>query len=388
MSTRKTIYILAVICLFFLYACGPKAVAPKAELDTPEHHVANGKKLLNAGKLDDAFKEFSRARGLDPKHAPAYIGQGLVFGFRSDFRNAFSHMKAGKKYAEGPEEELSVLIGYMRLYIQGREKVEENWLKEVSKLYKKATKLAPDSPEPYYYMGLAYKMSYEFRKASAEFTKVLDLNKGFAAEADREYKIIQRIERAMPGTTVGKKIALLEAITRADVAALFIEELNIGELFKRRTPKKFDTSFKEPEKEFKTGSYEKIAEATDIADHVLKVDIDLVMEIGIKGLQAYPDHTFKPYQNVSRAEYAMMIEDILVKITRDEKLATLFIGNNSPFPDLRNDLPYFNAVMVCTTRGILETADMGTGEFNPMGNVSGADALLSIRALKSQLKNF
>jgi len=256
------------------------------------------------------------------------------------------------------------------------------------KFYKKATKLAPDSPEPYYYMGIAYKMSYEFRKASAEFTRVLDLNKGFAAEADREYKIIQRIERAMPGTTVGKKIALLEAITRADVAALFIEELNIDELFRRRTPKKFDTAFKEPEKEFKTGSYEKIAEATDISDHVLKVDIDAVMEIGIKGLQPYPDHTFKPYQNVTRAEYAMMIEDILVKITRDEKLATMFIGNNSPFPDLRNDLPYFNAVMVCTTRGVLETADMGTGEFNPMGNISGADALLSIRALKSLLKNF
>jgi len=104
MFTRKAIYIFAVICLFFLYACGPKAVAPKAELDTPEHHVANGKKLLKAGKLDDAFKEFTRAKGLDPKHAPAYVGLGLVYGFKNEFRNAFSHMKAGKKYAEGMED--------------------------------------------------------------------------------------------------------------------------------------------------------------------------------------------------------------------------------------------------------------------------------------------
>jgi hypothetical protein len=51
-------------------------------------------------------------------------------------------------------------------------------------------------------------------------------------------------------------------------------------------------------------------------------------------------------------------------------------------------LPYFNAVMVCTTRGIMETADAGTGEFMPMGPVSGADALLAIRTLKSQLEKY
>jgi len=81
----------------------------------------------------------------------------------------------------------------------------------------------------------------------------------------------------------------------------------------------------------------------------------------------------------------MMVEDILIKITGDESLATRFIGTRSPFPDLRSDLPFYNAAMVCTTRNILETKDVATGEFDPMGAVSGAEALLSIRALKSQL---
>jgi hypothetical protein len=81
----------------------------------------------------------------------------------------------------------------------------------------------------------------------------------------------------------------------------------------------------------------------------------------------------------------MMIEDILIKLTGVDDLATRFIGSVSPFPDLRNDLPYFNAVMICTTRSIMVAKDLATGEFDPIGPVSGADALLSIRMLKSQL---
>ena len=388
MIFRKMKILSAGICLLFLFACGPKAVAPRAELDTPEHHVSNGNKLLKSGKIDDAFSEFNRAKDLDPKHSPAYLGLGLVYGLKGDFENGFKAMKTAKKYAKVKDEEVAVEIGYMRLFIMGKEKVEKNWLKEVEHKYKKAVKVSPDLPDPYYYMGIAYKMSFEFRQAALEFTRVLDLDKDYVEEANREYAIIQKIERAMPGTSVGKKIALLEKITRADVAALFIEEVNIDELFSKRSPKKFDTSFKSPDKGFASGEYVKVPPATDIDDHVLKADIDAVVAMGIKGLQPFPDHTFKPEQNVTRAEFAMMVEDILVKITRNEKLATMFIGNNSPFPDLRSDLPFFNAVMVCTTRGILEPKDIGTGEFDPMGMISGADALLGIRALKTQIQKY
>ena len=126
----------------------------------------------------------------------------------------------------------------------------------------------------------------------------------------------------------------------------------------------------------------------DVRDHVLRADIESVIAIGIKGLQPLPDGTFKPDANTTRAEFAMIVEDILIKITGEEKLATMFIGNQSPFPDLRNDLPYFNAVMVCTSRGIMEAVDLGTGEFQPSAVISGADALLSIRALKTQLSKY
>lgn len=383
---KKFLYLSMVwICLLAVAACGPKAEAPQAKLDTPEHHVKNGNKLLDNGKIDAAFYEFNRARELDPEYAPAHMGLGLVAAYRGDFANALKTMKTARKYARDDEQKRSVSVGYMRVYILGGEKIDKDWLELVEDEFSAAKKNGPDHPEAYYYLGVANKLSFEFSKASEQFKKVLQLNKGFIAEADREYALTQKIERAMPGSIYGKKIAILEQITRADVAALFIEELKIDELYAKRTPKKFDSSFKSPDKEFVSGQYVKVAPAIDIDDHVLKADINAVIEIGIKGLQPFPDHTYRPNQMVSRAEFAMMVEDILIKITNSDALATQFIGSKSPFPDLRSDLPYFNAVMTCTTRGIMTAKDIRTGEFDPMGLISGADALLSIRALKSQL---
>lgn len=385
MNIRKLFYLITSFCILLVMACGPKPMAPKAELDTPMHHVKNGNKMLKTGKIDAALREFTRAKELDPKYSQAYVGLGLVHGIKGDYENGFKQLKMARKYAKGDEQKIAVHVGYMRLYILGGDKIEEDWLKKVERSFKKSIKIDPDNPEPYYFMGIAYKMSFEFEAASRQFAKVLEINKGFVQEADKEYAIIQKIQRAMPGSVVGKKIALLEEITRADVAALFIEELEIDELFRKRTPKQFDTAFKDPEKKFVAGEYVKVPPATDIEDHVLKTDIDAVIAIGIKGLQPFPDHTYKPYKVITRAEFAMMIEDILIKITGDDSLATKFIGSPSPFPDLRSDLPYFNAAMVCTTRNIMETKDVSTGEFDPQGSVSGAESLLSIRTLKSQL---
>jgi hypothetical protein len=187
----------------------------------------------------------------------------------------------------------------------------------------------------------------------------------------------------MPGTATGKQIALVERLTRADAAALFMEELKIDVLYKKRTPKTFDTSFKNPEK---TAAKTAKITANDIADHPLKVDIEGILEIGVRGLENYPDGNFHPGELVTRAAFAMMLEDILIKVTGDNSLATKFIGSISSFPDLKADLPYFNAIMVVTSRGIMEAKDMTSGEFAPLSPVAGVDALLIIRKIKEELK--
>lgn len=371
------------ISIFALQGCAPKTRPSESVLDTPQHHVQSGMKLLGLGKYDDAMREFELAKGLDPKFSGAYVGSGLVFGNKGDFKNGIEEMKRAVALAKAKDDKVNANVGLIQLYLLGKESIHKNWLNKSKMAYKAAIILSPDSASAHYYMGEVYKEALNFEKASQLFKKVLDINGGYVVEANDAWKLIQKIQRAAPGTMIGKKVSLVNQITRADIAALFIQELKLDEIFAKK--KDFDTSFKGPEKGFVTEKTVKAQAALDIADHVLRTDIEAVIELGIKGIESYPDHTFKPDQKIARAEYAMMIEDILIRTTGDKKLATKFIGSPSPFPDLRSDLPYYNAVLVCTTRGIMVTKDMTTGEFDPMGSVSGADALLIIRKLEPMI---
>lgn len=368
-------------------SCAAPPRKPEAALDTPEHHVFTGNKLMDKGDYIGAQREFVLAMQLDKKYSPAYVGLGLVFAYQKDFEKAHENMKQAKSLAEKKEDKVNASVGMIRLYSMER---KEKWLNKAEEEFEDAVKIDPKSSAAYFYMGKAYKYGYNFDKAGEMFKKVLDLNDQYLIEADNEWKLVQKIQRAAPGSLIGKKIALIDEITRADVAALFIQELLLEKLYEKRTPKQFDTTYQAPTstQKFEADKIVKAEAATDIQSHVLRVDIETVLRLGVRGLEPSPDHKFFPDQKINRAAYAMMIEDILIKVSGDEKLATKFIGSQSPFPDLRNDLPYFNAVMVVTSRGVMEAKDLTTGEFAPTGTVSGADALLIIRKLKDELRFF
>jgi len=368
-------------------SCAAPPRKPEAALDTPEHHVFTGNKLMDKGDYIGAQREFVLTMQLDKKYSPAYVGLGLVFAYQKDFEKAHENMKQAKSLAEKKEDRVNASVGMIRLYSMER---KEKWLNKAEEEFEDAVKIDPKSSAAFFYMGKAYKYGYNFDKAGEMFKKVLDLNDQYLIEADNEWKLVQKIQRAAPGSLIGKKIALIDEITRADVAALFIQELLLEKLYEKRTPKQFDTTYQAPTstQKFEADKIVKAEAATDIQSHVLRVDIETVLRLGVRGLEPSPDHKFFPDQKINRAAYAMMIEDILIKVSGDEKLATKFIGSQSPFPDLRNDLPYFNAVMVVTSRGVMEAKDLTTGEFAPTGTVSGADALLIIRKLKDELRFF
>ncbi|MGZ3581035.1 MAG: tetratricopeptide repeat protein [Syntrophales bacterium] len=385
LNYRSLLMFLVVIALgFFIVSCGPKAVKPVSEMDTPDHHFYTGMKFLDQKMYPDAKGEFDRALALDPKYSKALAGNGLVAAYMGDFKTANESMKQAWKFVKNDDEKIFVHVSRIRLYTLS--KAEKGWLKDAKSEFDQAIKIDPKSPAAYYFMGIAYKTALDFANAGQMFKQVIDFNRDYVKEADAEWNLTQKIQRAMPGTITGKKIAILERINRADAAALFMEELKIDVLYKKKTVKTFDTSFKDPEKA-KAKASAPLATATDIANHPLKADIEGIIRIGVRGLEVYPDGSFHPNDIVDRATYAMMIEDILIKVSGDNSLATKFIGSTSPFPDLRSDLPYFNAVMVVTSRGIMEAKDVSSGEFAPLGPVPGVDALLIIRKLKEELKN-
>jgi tetratricopeptide (TPR) repeat protein len=371
----------AVVALLGLAACAEEGVKPQAALDTPEHHYSTGLRLYEREDYNGAMKAFQRAVALNPEFAPGHAGIGLVHGQRQAYTQAYESIDQARKLQKRP----MVVAEIVKIRVLSMER-HEDWLQEAESEYKTANKVDPNNAELQYHMGKAYRLGLDFDKAAERFKAVLDLNKDYVAEADREWKLVQKIQRAAPGTKIGKQIALVDRITRADVAALFIEELNLDRLYEKRG-KTFDPSFKAPGQgqEFKPDKVVAMEPATDIANHPLKADVDTVIKLGVRGLEPSPDHKFEPSKPITKAEYAIMLEDIMMRLQNDDKLATQFFGQKSLFPDVRPDLYYFNAAMILTSRGILE-ADKNTGEFGANQPVSGADALLAIRMFKESLK--
>jgi tetratricopeptide (TPR) repeat protein len=180
-----------IVSLFFLFSCIPEIIPQEALLDTPSWHYNNGMKLLQAGKVDASYNEFSRALELNREYAPGYVGLGLAAGLKGDYPDALEKIAVANFYTRNRQETVMVHVGRMRVYIEGREKITRNWLENVEKDYERSILLASDFPEPYFVMGLAYKVSSMHDRALEQFLKVVEMNKEFVQEASEQILVIQ-----------------------------------------------------------------------------------------------------------------------------------------------------------------------------------------------------
>lgn len=90
---------------------------------------------------------------------------------------------------------------------------------------------------------------------------------------------------------------------------------------------------------------------------------------------------------MTRKELALILEDLLIKITGDQSIATKYFGmDHSPFPDVPPSAPWFNAVMNVVSRGLMETEL--SGEFRPNDYVDGAELILAVMKLRNVLHNY
>ncbi|MBD3290241.1 tetratricopeptide repeat protein, partial [candidate division KSB1 bacterium] len=80
MSTKVRFLGIFVVLLFTIsiFGCGPKPEKEKSVLDTPENHFSRGMVDFERGNLDQAMKEFQRAKALNPDYAEAFSGMALV----------------------------------------------------------------------------------------------------------------------------------------------------------------------------------------------------------------------------------------------------------------------------------------------------------------------
>ena len=394
---KKGFFVFLVLILAFVVSCAkkPKPVPISIE-DNPAHHYLQGMEAIERGDVNEADRRFERALYLDSSYSPALAGKALVMAIEAgkqaekehqkiDLEKAIKYLDKSEDKAEGDAEEFIYHVTAIRVYTQAHPK---KWLKKAKGHYEEALDLKKvnEGDLPYYqtrsaahyFMGVAYYKAYEFRKAEETLAKVLSekLQK-WHDRADTLYKKVQRIVRACGQytlTDVAKKIAVKEAITRADVAALLVDEIHLDRFLAGRIPVKSQI----PKADFVPA---------DALNHVFKNEIATVTKWNVRGLEAQYDHTtraylFRPQAFVKRKELALTLEDLIVKLIGDEKLPTAYFGTEkTPFPDVPVNVAWFNAVMNVTTRGLMEP-DL-SGEFRPDDYVDGAELLLAVMKLRN-----
>ncbi|OGQ47064.1 MAG: S-layer protein, partial [Deltaproteobacteria bacterium RIFCSPLOWO2_02_44_9] len=327
--------------------------------------------LLEQGKAGDAETKFERALYCDDKYSPAHSGLAIVNaekaktqkepGYRqTDVDKAVSHLKHAEKSANTAEDGFAYHLAGLRVDTALKSK---DWLDEAEEHFKDAMKAKVDERRLIYYdgkeaapyfMGVAYLEAREFQKARDKFSDVLNMKREgkWNEKADKGWKKVDKIVRATGGITlgdVGKEIAMRESVNRGDMAALLADELKIEKLFAGRIPIKSEIDKLKAE-----------FTPADVLNHHFKEEVLTMMKWGVRGLEPQYDQTtkaylFKPDEGVTRKEFALVLEDILVKLTGDEKIATAYFGQErSPFPDVPATAPWYNAVMNMTTRGLME----------------------------------
>jgi lipoprotein NlpI len=178
--------------LFSLDSCAPKPVPLGVTLDTPEHHMLSGMKLLELGRNQDALREFNLTKQKDPSFSGPYVGSGLVWACLADWDKASQEMEKAKERIKTDEELVFFYVGLIRFYIIGKQSVAENWLTAAEGAYKDAVKLIPKASEAHFYMGKAYKDSGDLGKASVLFEKVLEIDTTHVDEARADLNLIKQ----------------------------------------------------------------------------------------------------------------------------------------------------------------------------------------------------
>jgi tetratricopeptide (TPR) repeat protein len=352
--------------------CAKPEVRCPDPVDNPEHHYLMGMELIDDNDLVEAYAKFDRAVYCDKGYGPAYAGRAIVRAKKTleekgpeykqvDVYKAYEDLQDAKKAAENTNEEFAWRMASMRVYTLLKPK---GWIKDVESDYKKAMKLRVNEQRllyyegreaASYYMGAGYLEARMFAPARDRFSDVLNNKKEgkWHPLADAGWKKADKIVRAMGGLTigdVGKAVALMDTVPRGEMAALLIDELKLDKLFAGRIPVRSEVEKLKPE-----------FTPADIVDDKFRHEILTLMKWKVRGLEPVYDNStraylFKPDGPVTRKEFALALEDVIIKITGDESISAAFFGHQrSPYPDVEPTSAWYNAVMNVTTKSLMET---------------------------------
>lgn len=390
--------LMALLCL--VTGCSTSRARCTSAMDNPAHHYLRGMEAMDEGHLDFARDRFDRAIYCNDRYSPGYSGRALAmseqWSRQADDRRQLpaqelrDNLDLGKKLAETPADRFQYDLAQIRSATLLQER---GWLSVAEDSFAAAKKEQVDDPLPYYqgieaadfFMGLAYLEARELTKARERFAAVLAAghDRKWYEPAERAWTKLDRTVRALDGVTVGETgftIALQDAISRSDLAALLIDELKLDAVLAGRVLDGTSPAIK------KEGSV-----PTDIVGHRFHKQILTVMKLRVNGLEPIVDQRtgaciFSPDETVNRGEFALILDDMLTKLARGQQLHLQPpVQGLISFRDVPPASPWYRAVLNVTAHGIMKKDP--SGEFRINDVVDGPEAIVAIRMLKQVIDN-
>ena len=347
-----------------------KEKSQKAILKTEKKVHQQSKTMVQAadtlffeGKYNLAYAEYVATLRIDPDNLPATIGLSKCYLQSHKNDQALLTLKT----IENRIRHTRYAPEYYFLYIQANVSKlywDNIQLKNIENAYDYALPSYKKHPDLFYFMGLIYKKVNKYNQAKTFFSKVVSIGGLYKESA---YDMICQIKEHEQCNLCSyqQKLPLIPQITRADMCYILHQDLNIHELFQKHSNYEF-----KPQPQI----------AMDLSNHSLKEEVEAVLLINLLGLSLFPNNHFEPEMPMTRADFALVIYEIINRISPQ----VISSSQKEPFQggiaDVHPSQHFFRAILFCTSQLIMFPLE--TGELNPYGPVSGADAIMSIRTLK------
>lgn len=364
----KKIVITIGMTLLFL-GCTVEPVPKKSmnEADSAQQHIVTGMSLLEQSDKESAIKQCERALALVPNSSSAYSCLAIA-------KNSEELLLQAKESTQNDLDSFRYNMAAIR--ILNIQKAEESYanIHVPKRLYLPYYKnrVAAD-----YFLALRYFQENEFELARKYSAKALEVeNAKFTSQSKNLWEKTDKVIRTLKltdFTVTAKKLVLKEKIKRVDVAVVLEDELHLARLMRG--------AFTVDRKTFARNVSE------DVKNHPNLPQIEVFYKYGLRGLEPKiiaSKELFLPNAYITRAEFALLLEDILSKAIGDPKMKTKYFGSKSLFVDVKDNEYDFNAINTAVARGFLH-ADRNAA-FRPYDYLTGLEFLEAVAVIKEELR--
>jgi len=387
----------AVLFAITLAGCGGPSSKCLLSDDRIGESYLYGMNYLGKKQAMLAAGAFKSILACNERFSPAYSGLAVSYaqiaaaGINPDGKTIMASsvaLRKAEKYSTGREDTFRRHIAAMRAATIYK---SPGWFVTVENEYRLAMKTRVEAAKlPYYqssdaagyFMGNAFFDAGLIESAMAEYEALFKVNRldRWGRLSQKAFKrsglILSHIERSVAGPDV-VVLAFHKDVTRGDVAAILIGELQVDELLGIN--------------EIPMGMRNNTSPVpVDILKSPFKAKILKVIRLHIKGLEpSYSPESstylFRPRKVVSRKDFAVIMDDILKRLSAFTPAFSEGAHKERSFTDVPPDEPWHKAVMDVTRRSLMSSVSGRL--FRPDEGLDGPDAFSAVFGLKRMLES-